>query len=93
MHDAMTMELSMNHQNMKEMGQLMKKMSDTMKKHMMTHEQQSECARIMNELSNTMLDCAADVNLNDVDKHKDGIKEITKEWDYFQDQLLKNDGN
>lgn len=93
MHDTMSMESSMNHQNMKEMGQLIKKMSDTMEKHMMTHEQQTECARIMNKLSNTMMDCAADVKLKDVDKHKNEIKEITKEWDYFQNRLFESDGN
>ena len=93
MHETMSMESLMNQKNMEEMGELMRRMSDTMEKHMMTHEQQTECARIMNKLSHTIMNCAADIKLKDVDKHKNGIKEINKEWDYFQIQLDKNDGN
>jgi len=93
MHDTMSMESSMNRQNMKDTGQLMKRISDTMEKHKMTDEQQIECAKIMNKLANTIMNCAADVELKDVDKHKNEIKEITKEWDYFQTQNYKYYGN
>lgn len=92
-HDTMSMESSMNHQNMADMGQLMMRMSDTMKKHKMTEEQQVECARIMNKLAQIMMSCATDVKLKDVDKHKNEIKETTKEWNYFETRHYKYEGN
>lgn len=84
MHDNMTMESSMNHENMAGMGQLMMKMSDAFEKHKMTDEQRSECARFMNRLSAIMMSCAGDVELKAVEKHKDDIEKITEEWNYFE---------
>jgi hypothetical protein len=64
-----------------------------MEKHKMTDEQQVECARIMNKIAKTMMACAADTELKDVDKHKNEIEEITKEWNYFETDKYKFEGN
>jgi predicted transglutaminase-like cysteine proteinase len=82
---TMSMESSMNQQNMKDMSQLMTNMSDTMKKHKITEEQQVEFARIMSNLANTMMSWASDNELKAVDKHKADIKKITEDWNYFKE--------
>ena len=84
MHENMTMESSMNHENMAGMGQLMMRMSDAFAKHKMTDEQRTECARFMNRLSEVLMSCADDVELKAVDKHKADIEKITEEWNYFE---------
>ena len=84
MNNNMTMSTSMNHENMEGMGQLMMKMGNTLEKHQMTDEQRGECARFMSRLGRIMMSCAGDVELKATDKHKADIKEITKEWNYFE---------
>ena len=85
MNDNMTME-SLNDENMADLGKLMMRMGNILEKHKMTDEQHIKCARFIDRLGKIMMMCAVNVDLKSVDKHKDDIKEITKEWNYFESE-------
>ena len=84
MQHNMTMGASMNDENMEDMGQLMMRMGNILEKHQMTNGQHIKCARFINKLSKIMMICAVNVDFKSVDKHKDDLEELTKEWDYFE---------
>ncbi len=85
-HGHISMKSSTMHNNMSSMGELMQKISVTLKEQTMSVEQLKECAEHMERLSKLMLACAHDQKLENVEIQKKEIDNLTKEWDYFESQ-------
>jgi hypothetical protein len=84
MNDNMTMESSMNDENMADLGKLMMRMGDILEKHKMTDGQHIKCARFIDRLGKIMMMCAVNVDSKSVDKQKSEIKDLTQGWNYFE---------